>query len=46
VAVFNEIPILEKDFKKIGFVGGIYVKYNNYAQAYISEWLRTRRICP
>ena len=42
VADFNNIPITGKEFSKIGVIGEIFVKYNNYAQAYISEWLREK----
>ncbi len=42
VADFNQIPVQEKEFEKIGLIGEIYVKYNNFAQAHISEWLRER----
>ena len=44
VADFNMIPVCDRDFTKIGLVGEIYVKYNNYAQAHISEWLRERNM--
>ena len=38
---FNKIPIFEdKKFEKIGLVGEIFVKYNNFGQAYITDWLR------
>ena len=40
VADFNNIPVYEREYAKIGVVGEIYVKYNNYAQANISQWLR------
>ncbi|MDR3261717.1 MAG: acyl-CoA dehydratase activase-related protein [Tannerella sp.] len=40
VADFNHIPVHEGTFSPIGLIGEIYVKYNSYAQAYISEWLR------
>ena len=41
VADFNQVPIQEQEFTKIGLIGEIYVKYNNYGQAYITEWLRS-----
>jgi predicted nucleotide-binding protein (sugar kinase/HSP70/actin superfamily) len=31
-------------FTPIGLVGEIFVKYNNHAQAHISEWLRERNM--
>ena len=37
---FNQIPIHNREFTKIGLIGEIFVKYNNYAQADISHWLR------
>ncbi|MDR2472683.1 MAG: acyl-CoA dehydratase activase [Tannerella sp.] len=52
VADFNKIDTREaggaggaggaenKPFGKIGLVGEIYLKYNNYAQAHITDWLR------
>lgn len=42
VADFNGISIDDREFTKIGLIGEIYVKYNNYGQAYITEWLRSR----
>ena len=42
VADFNNIPVYEKEYSKIGLIGEIFVKYNDYAQAYISDWLRSK----
>lgn len=42
VADFNNIPIHDRQFTKIGLIGEIFVKYNNYAQAFISDWLREK----
>ena len=42
VADFNMIAVHDRDFTKIGLIGEIFVKYNNYAQAQISQWLRDR----
>jgi predicted CoA-substrate-specific enzyme activase len=44
VADFNIVPVHDRRFNPIGLVGEIFVKYNNYAQAYISEWLRKRNM--
>lgn len=44
VADFNTIPIHEREFTKIGLIGEIYVKYNNYGQAHITEWLREQKM--
>lgn len=40
VAEFNTVPVHDREYQKIGVVGEIYVKYNDYAQAHISDWLR------
>jgi predicted nucleotide-binding protein (sugar kinase/HSP70/actin superfamily) len=42
VADFNQITVFERDFEKVGIVGEIYVKYNDYGQAYTSDWLREK----
>ena len=44
VADFNMIQVHNLNFTKIGLIGEIYVKYNNYGQAHISEWLRERNM--
>lgn len=44
VADFNDIPIYEHEFTKVGLIGEIYVKYNNYGQAHITEWLRSKNM--
>ncbi|MDR1120995.1 MAG: acyl-CoA dehydratase activase-related protein [Dysgonamonadaceae bacterium] len=44
VADFNTIPVYDKTFTKVGLVGEIYVKYNNYGQAYMSDWLRSNGV--
>ncbi len=44
VADFNLIPVQTCEFTKIGLIGEIFVKYNNYAQAFISEWLREKNM--
>ena len=44
VAYFNLIQIHDRDFTQIGVIGEIYVKYNSFAQAHISEWLRERNM--
>lgn len=41
VADFNQIPVFEKQFTEVGLIGEIYLKYNNYGQAHITEWLRS-----
>lgn len=44
VADFNNIAIFDREFTKVGLLGEIYVKYNNYGQAHITEWLRSRNM--
>lgn len=44
VADFNNIQVYDKEFTQIGLIGEIYVKYNDYAQAHISDWLREKGI--
>ncbi|NDV78021.1 acyl-CoA dehydratase activase [Dysgonomonas sp. 511] len=41
---FNDVPIYDRKFSKVGLIGEIFVKYNNYAQANISEWLRSKNV--
>lgn len=42
VTTFDTIEIFEDNFDKVGLVGEIFVKYNNYGQAHITEWLRAK----
>lgn len=42
VGDFNQTAIHEREFSKVGLIGEIYVKYNNYGQAYITQWLREK----
>ncbi|MDR1683770.1 MAG: 2-hydroxyacyl-CoA dehydratase [Candidatus Symbiothrix sp.] len=42
VADFNSIEIEDKQPEKIGLIGEIFVKYNSYGQAHITDWLRSR----
>jgi len=44
VADFNAIPVHNHELVKVGLVGEIYVKYNNYGQAHIIEWLRSKNM--
>lgn len=49
VADFNNVPIHDKNYAKVGLIGEIFLKYNNYAQANITEWLRSKEVevsCP
>ena len=42
VADFNNVDIHDHEYSKIGLIGEIYMKYNNYAQSNISDWLRDK----
>ena len=42
VGRFNRMAVHERTYAKIGLVGEIFVKYNNYAQAHITRWLRSK----
>jgi len=44
VADFNNVIIYERNFAKVGLIGEIFLKYNNYAQANITEWLRSKEV--
>ena len=39
---FNNIPVYDRKYEMIGLIGEIYLKYNNYGQVYISQWLRSK----
>lgn len=41
---FNAIPVKELTYERVGLIGEIFVKYNNYAQAHIAEWLRSKDV--
>ncbi|MDR0538002.1 MAG: acyl-CoA dehydratase activase [Tannerellaceae bacterium] len=41
---FNVIPIQDKKLVAVGLVGEIYVKYNDYGQAFITQWLRSQNV--
>lgn len=41
---FNSVPIYDIEYSKVGLIGEIFVKYNNYAQANITEWLRSQNV--
>lgn len=41
---FNNVPIHNRVYSRVGLIGEIFVKYNNYAQANISEWLRSKNV--
>ncbi|MDR0394741.1 MAG: acyl-CoA dehydratase activase-related protein [Tannerella sp.] len=41
---FNILPVHNRNYVKIGLIGEIFVKYNNFAQAHIGEWLRERNM--
>lgn len=41
---FNNIPVYDKQYSRVGLIGEIFVKYNNYAQSNITEWLRANNV--
>ena len=44
VADFNNVLIYDRNYTKVGLIGEIFLKYNNYAQANITEWLRSKEV--
>jgi len=49
VSDFNNVLIHDREYTKVGLIGEIFLKYNNYAQANITEWLRSKEVevsCP
>ena len=44
VADFNDVDILETKLERVGLIGEIFVKFNNYAQANITEWLKSKKV--
>jgi predicted CoA-substrate-specific enzyme activase len=44
VAEFNRIPIQERELPKVGIVGEIYVKYNDFGNNGVSAWLTQQGI--
>ncbi|MDR2854457.1 MAG: acyl-CoA dehydratase activase-related protein [Prevotellaceae bacterium] len=44
VDAFNLIEIEDRKLEKVGLIGEIFVKYNNYGQAHITEWLRQQNM--
>jgi predicted nucleotide-binding protein (sugar kinase/HSP70/actin superfamily) len=43
-AAYNQVPIKEGQFAKIGLVGEIYLKYNAFANLNIVEWLNNQEV--
>ncbi|MDR1860209.1 MAG: acyl-CoA dehydratase activase-related protein [Bacteroidales bacterium] len=41
---FNRVEIEARTAEKIGLAGEIYLKYNSYAQAHVSDWLRMQGV--
>lgn len=41
---YNRLAIQDREFTKVGLIGEIYAKYNQYGQAHISEWLRSQKM--
>lgn len=36
---FNELPVHDKEYPQIGIVGEIFLKYNEFANLHIADWL-------
>jgi predicted nucleotide-binding protein (sugar kinase/HSP70/actin superfamily) len=41
---FNKIEVDEKELPKVGIVGEIYVKFNDFSNGFINKWLMDRGI--
>jgi predicted nucleotide-binding protein (sugar kinase/HSP70/actin superfamily) len=41
---FNSLKIEDKKLEKVGLIGEIFVKYNSYGQAHITDWLRAQGV--
>ncbi|MDR3128976.1 MAG: acyl-CoA dehydratase activase-related protein [Tannerellaceae bacterium] len=41
---FNQLPLSSERLTPVGLIGEIYVKYNSYAQAHITSWLRAQKM--
>jgi len=41
---FNAIDIKEQEYPKVGIVGEIYVKYNEFSNNYVAQWLMEQDI--
>ena len=44
VADFNEITVFDRHYTKVGLIGEIYIKYNNYGQTYLTQWLQEQNM--
>ena len=44
VTDFNAISIKDQDYPKVGIVGEIYVKYNEFSNNYVAQWLMEQDI--
>ena len=44
VAAFNSLPIEDRDLPKVGILGEIYVKYNDFGNNGVSAWLMQQGI--
>ncbi|MDR1591771.1 MAG: acyl-CoA dehydratase activase-related protein [Prevotellaceae bacterium] len=42
VTDFNQLDVEDKMLTRVGLLGEIYVKYNSYGQAHITEWMRSK----
>jgi predicted nucleotide-binding protein (sugar kinase/HSP70/actin superfamily) len=44
VAEYNKIPVDGKDYPRIGIVGEIYIKYNDFGNSNIIDWLTSQGV--
>ena len=44
VADFNALRIKDQEYPKVGIVGEIYVKYNEFSNNYVAQWLMEQDI--
>ncbi len=44
VTDFNSISIKDQDYPRVGIVGEIYVKYNEFSNNYVAQWLMEQDI--
>ncbi len=44
VTEFNQIEVDTKEYPRVGIVGEIYVKFNDFSNGYINNWLMERGI--
>ncbi|MBN2695462.1 2-hydroxyacyl-CoA dehydratase [bacterium] len=46
VAEFNSVPVFDKEYPKVGIVGEIFIKYNEFGNHHILDWLMEQGVEP